>query len=54
MDWIRRSTAVRAGTPHEMLLLDLYEAARCLDLLTGVTTNEDVLRLIFSIFCIGK
>jgi tRNA modification GTPase len=46
--------AVAAGIPHEMMLLDLYEALRGLDALTGVTTNEDVLRLIFSRFCIGK
>jgi len=46
--------AVRAGIPHEMVLLDLYGALRGLDALTGATTNEDVLRLIFSRFCIGK
>jgi tRNA modification GTPase len=46
--------AVRAGTPHEMVLLDLYEGLQGLDLLTGTTTNEDVLREIFSTFCIGK
>ncbi len=48
------ATAVGAGIPHEMVLLDLYEALRGLDALTGATTNEDVLRLIFSKFCIGK
>jgi len=48
------SEALRAATPHEMVLLDLYEALRGLDALTGATTNEDVLRLIFSTFCIGK
>jgi tRNA modification GTPase len=46
--------AVGAGIPHEMVLLDLYAALEGLDALTGVTTNEDVLRLIFSKFCIGK
>jgi tRNA modification GTPase len=46
--------AVDAATPHEMLLLDLYESLRGLDTLTGATTSEDVLRLIFSRFCIGK
>jgi tRNA modification GTPase len=46
--------AVEAEIPHEMVLLDLYEALRGLDALTGATTNEDVLRLIFSRFCIGK
>jgi tRNA modification GTPase len=37
-----------------MLLLDLYEALRSLDELTGQTTADDVLNLIFSSFCIGK
>jgi tRNA modification GTPase len=46
--------AVEASIPHEMLLLDLYAALRALDALTGATTTEDVLRLIFSTFCIGK
>jgi tRNA modification GTPase len=46
--------AVDAATPHEMLLLDLYESLRGLDALTGATTSEDVLQLIFSRFCIGK
>lgn len=46
--------AVDAAIPHEMLLLDLYESLRGLDTLTGATTSEDVLRLIFSSFCIGK
>jgi tRNA modification GTPase len=35
-------------------MLDLYEALRGLDALTGATTTEDVLRLIFATFCIGK
>jgi tRNA modification GTPase len=46
--------AVAVGIPHEMLLLDLYESLHGLDALTGATTSEDVLRLIFSRFCIGK
>jgi tRNA modification GTPase len=48
------STALASATPHEMIMLDLYEALRALDALTGATTSEDVLRLIFSKFCIGK
>lgn len=48
------SAAVAHTIPHEMLLLDLYEALRGLDALTGATTTEDVLALIFSTFCIGK
>jgi len=40
--------------PHEMILLDLYRALSALDSLTGQTTPDDVLNLIFSEFCIGK
>jgi tRNA modification GTPase len=46
--------AVCNKTPHEMLLLDLYSALRPLDAITGQTTPDDVLNLIFSTFCIGK
>jgi tRNA modification GTPase len=46
--------AASARIPHEMLLLDLYAALRQLDSLTGETTSDDVLNLIFSTFCIGK
>jgi tRNA modification GTPase len=40
--------------PHEMILLDLYNALRPLDAVTGATTADDILNLIFSTFCIGK
>jgi tRNA modification GTPase len=43
-----------AGIPHEMLLLDLYRSLWALDSLTGQTTPDDILNLIFSTFCIGK
>jgi len=46
--------AVTAQIPHEMLLLDLYNALRPLDAITGATTTDDILNLIFSKFCIGK
>jgi tRNA modification GTPase len=46
--------AVHAKVPHEMLLLDLYNALRPLDAITGATTTDDILNLIFSTFCIGK
>lgn len=39
---------------HEMLLLDLYDALRPLDALSGATDVEDILGMIFSRFCIGK
>ncbi len=46
--------AVAASVPHEMLLLDLYNALRPLDEITGATTTDDILNLIFGTFCIGK
>jgi tRNA modification GTPase len=46
--------AIAARVPHEMLLLDLYSALRPLDAVTGATTTDDILNLIFSAFCIGK
>jgi tRNA modification GTPase len=46
--------AVAAKVPHEMLLLDLYNALRPLDAITGATTTDDILNLIFSTFCVGK
>jgi len=47
-------SAVGNRVPHEMVLLDLYGALRPLDEITGATTNDDILNLIFSRFCIGK
>ncbi|PYV59464.1 MAG: tRNA uridine-5-carboxymethylaminomethyl(34) synthesis GTPase MnmE [Acidobacteria bacterium] len=51
------AAAIKAGendTPHEMLLLDLYSALHALDEITGATTNDDILNVIFGKFCIGK
>ncbi len=48
------SAAAGHNIPHEMVLLDLYGALRHLDSLTGETTSDDILHLIFSTFCIGK
>jgi tRNA modification GTPase len=50
----RAQAATESNIPHEMLLLDLYEVLRALDSLTGATTPDDILNLIFSKFCIGK
>jgi tRNA modification GTPase len=50
----RANTAVPLKVPHEMVLLDLYSALRPLDDITGATTADDILNLIFSSFCIGK
>ena len=48
----REANAV--GLPHEIILMDLHAALRSLDSLTGATTPDDILGLIFSTFCIGK
>ncbi len=55
MQALRTATkAIEANVPHEMLLIDLHSALRSLDALTGATTADDILNLIFSTFCIGK
>jgi len=46
--------AAENKTPHEMLLLDLYDALRPLDLITGATYADDILDIIFKTFCVGK
>ena len=46
--------AAEQKTPHEMLLLDLYDALGPLDLITGATYADDILGIIFSTFCVGK
>jgi tRNA modification GTPase len=48
------SNAVQGKIPHEMIMMDLYGALRPLDAITGETTADDILNLIFSSFCIGK
>ena len=48
------AAALGQGLPHEMLLLDLYEALHALDEITGATTADDILNRIFATFCIGK
>ena len=48
------SGATTNRIPHEMILLDLYSALKALDEITGATTTDDILNLIFSRFCIGK
>jgi tRNA modification GTPase len=47
-------SSTKSQVPHEMILLDLYGALRQLDELTGATTADDILNLIFGSFCIGK
>jgi tRNA modification GTPase len=46
--------AVQNRVPHEMVLMDLYNVLRALDEITGATTTDDILNLIFSTFCVGK
>ena len=46
--------AAANAIPHEMLLLDLYDALHAVDAVTGATTADDILNRIFSTFCIGK
>ena len=46
--------AVANRIPHEMLLMDLHNTLDPLDAITGQTTTDDILNLIFSRFCIGK
>jgi tRNA modification GTPase len=48
------SASAGQNIPHEMVLLDLYNGLHHLDSLTGETTSDDILNLIFSTFCIGK
>jgi tRNA modification GTPase len=50
----RTQKAAAATIPHEIILLELYEALQALDAMTGTTTSDDILNLIFSKFCIGK
>lgn len=50
----KAAAAIEADVPHEMVLLDLYEALHPLDAITGATTIDDILERIFSSFCIGK
>ena len=50
----RAQQGITVTVPHEMILLDLYESLHSLDTLTGTTTTDDILNLIFSKFCIGK
>ncbi len=50
----RARLSVVAKVPHEAVLVDLYELLHELDAITGQTTVEDILGVIFSTFCIGK
>jgi tRNA modification GTPase len=46
--------ALAAGATEEIALADLHAARRSLEAITGHRTDEDLLRHIFTRFCIGK
>ncbi len=50
----RAGQAAEQKLPHEMLLLDLYDALHPLDALTGATYADDILQIVFTKFCVGK
>ncbi len=50
----RVASAAGEKLHHELLLVDLYAALKELGNITGQTTTEDILGLIFSTFCVGK
>ena len=55
---VRRARAAAAPiehpAPEEMVLVDLHDARAALEEITGKRTTDDLLREIFSRFCIGK
>jgi tRNA modification GTPase len=51
---LRAQTALDSGATEELLLVDLHDARRHLEEVTGRRSAEDLLRHIFSTFCIGK
>lgn len=46
--------AILSGVPVDLLAVDIQSALDCFGDITGVTTPDDVLDLVFSQFCIGK
>jgi tRNA modification GTPase len=50
----RARTAAAEGVPEEFVLADLHEARGRFDEITGARPQDEVLRLIFERFCIGK
>lgn len=50
----RAKAAAAAGLAEEFVLADLYEARARFDEVTGARPQDEVLRLIFERFCIGK
>jgi tRNA modification GTPase len=50
----RASAAFSGGLPRELAATDIRAAIDSLGEITGETTSEDILDIIFSSFCIGK
>ncbi len=50
----RALEAIGSGLPGEIISLELSEALRQLGSITGEVSNDDILDIIFSEFCIGK
>lgn len=46
--------AILAGVPVDLLAVEIQSALDCFGDITGVTTPDDVLDIVFSQFCIGK
>ncbi len=46
--------SLAAGADEQFVVVDLHRAANALGALTGAITRDDILREIFSKFCIGK
>jgi tRNA modification GTPase len=51
---LRALEALDGGATEELLLVDLHEARRSLEEITGTRTVDDLLLHIFTKFCIGK
>ena len=50
----RARQSASAGVPEEFVLADIHEARGRFDEITGARPQDEVLRLIFERFCIGK
>ena len=51
---LRAREAAAGGVPEEFVLADLHEARARFDEVTGARPQDEVLRVIFERFCIGK
>ena len=51
---VAAAAALAAGSPADMYLADLEAALSALGEVDGRTVNEEIVREIFSHFCVGK